>query len=133
MRFWILVVGSFALTSIAARFLLTGSDEQPLRWWFFWIGIAAAAAGSGVLYVGGIGQIFRFLRKAAIATILQWALERTKLTNGRLAGLMRSLGLTRAPNDAGKAVPAYSRIDEILMSAGWSTASIGAALIFASR
>lgn len=133
MRFWILVVGFFALTSIAARFLLTGSAEQPLRRWFFWSGIAAATAGSGVLYVGGIGQIVRLLRKAAIATILQWALERTKLTNGRLAGPIHRLGLTRAPNDAGKTVPAYFRIDEILMPAGWSAVSIGAALVFASR
>ncbi|MBV5262472.1 hypothetical protein [Pinisolibacter aquiterrae] len=133
MRFWILVVGSFALTSIAARLLLTGSAEQPLRWWFFWIGIAAATAGSGVLYVGGVGRIVRLLRKAAIAVVLQWALERTKLTNGRLAGLMQSLGLTRAPNDGGKAVPAYSRIDDVLMLVGWSAASIGAALVFASR
>lgn len=92
----------------------------------FWIGIAAATAGSGVLYVGAVGRIVRLLRKAAIATILQWGQERTKLANGRLAGLMRSSGLTRAPNDAGKAVPAYSRVDEILMS-------IGAALVFASR
>jgi len=133
MKFLIPVIASFVLTIAVTRFSLGNAIEQSLRLWLFWIGISAAAAGTSVIYFSGIGQIFRYLRKLTISVILQWAFEKTGFSGSRQAKWLQWLGLTHSLNGDGKVMPDFSHIDEILMLAGWSAVSIGAALIFTSR
>lgn len=133
MKIWMLVIGSFVLTLTAARLAVVNSAESPLRWWFFWVGIAAATAGSTGVFFSGIGQIFRRLLKLAIAGILLWALEKAELSNSRLARLLQWAGLTHDPNGDRGIVPDFSRKQEMQMLTGWLAVSIGAAFIFASR
>lgn len=99
MKIWMLVIGSFVLTlTAAARLALLDSAEYPLRWWFFWVGIAAATAGSTGVCYSGIGRIFRYLLRLAIAVILLWALEKAGLSNSRLARLLQRGSLTYDAN-----------------------------------